>query len=329
MPLPGGGGSPGGIASTTTAATPQYPSWITDILTGVGAPINATTADNLTAWNQCEGNKAGGSGLPINNPFNTTLRGSQYPGSVSVNSAPVQWYPTYQEGINATVNTMLYTNAFKPIVQALQQSADRATFAAAVGDSGWGTSGSCIASAKGAAGGIPNGNGTGDTGGAAGSSSTGTGSTCVVKVPLAGCILTDKNLKALRGGLLVVGGAGVFLLGALVLFAGGFQASGAQRALSTVSRRGTPTGVAVRAVTGAAPRRARVRAVASSRLESTARARPAAASRPRLVSGPAPTGKLPARYRPRSQDLADMSPTDRARVGRSNRAPRLEDEPLL
>ncbi len=153
--------------STTSASAPaaQQP-WQLDILRALGAPTTANNVANLNRWNACEGNKAGGSGLPINNPFNTTL---PYNGAPGVNSVNVRHYLSYADGIAATVKTITGTKAFAPILAALMNDAPTSVFAAAVGNSGWGTSGGCIAKASGSPD-IPQtqGSGSGDTGGATG-----------------------------------------------------------------------------------------------------------------------------------------------------------------
>lgn len=134
--------------------------WQTDILSALSAPTTANNVSKMTAWNACEGNKTGGSGLPINNPFNTTL---SYGGGVSVNSAGVKAYPSWQTGVQATVNT-LASGRYSGVVTNLRNDGTGTQFAAAVGNSGWGTSGSCIAGALGkSASSVQPGGGTGTT----------------------------------------------------------------------------------------------------------------------------------------------------------------------
>lgn len=119
--------------------------WETDILGGLNAPATANNIGKLDAWNRCEGNAAGLSGLPINNPFNTTL---VYGGGTTVNSAGVKAYPSWSVGLQATLIT-LQSVSYRGIVTNLQQDGAGAQFANAVGNSPWGTSGSCIASVLG------------------------------------------------------------------------------------------------------------------------------------------------------------------------------------
>jgi hypothetical protein len=115
--------------------------WISGILQGLNAPVSNNNINKLNAWNACEGNLSGHSGLGINNPFNTTL---DFGGGTSVNSAGVKSYPTLTIGIQATVQT-LQSARYQAIVSNLQSDGDFGTFAAAVGASPWGTSGTCIA----------------------------------------------------------------------------------------------------------------------------------------------------------------------------------------
>lgn len=115
--------------------------WIAGILNGLGAPGSTNNVAKLNAWNACEGNLGGHSGLGINNPFNTTL---DYGGGTSVNSAGVKSYPTLTVGIQATLQT-LQSPRYAAIVSNLKNDGSFAAFATAVGSSGWGTSGSCIA----------------------------------------------------------------------------------------------------------------------------------------------------------------------------------------
>jgi len=118
--------------------------WITAILTGLGAPNTANNQAKLNAWNACEGNLGGHSGLGINNPFNTTLNCCGALGSV--NSAGVKSYPSLTAGISATLQTLQSGGHYAAIVQNLKSDGSKSAFAAAVGSSPWGTSGSCIGS---------------------------------------------------------------------------------------------------------------------------------------------------------------------------------------
>jgi len=117
----------------------------------------------MNAWNACEGNANGQSGIPINNPFNTTLTCC---GGTPVNSAGVKRYPTWQAGLQATVQT-LQAGRYTAILTNLRNDGTGSVFAGAVGTSGWGTSGSCIAKSLGTTQAPqPTGGGTGNAPGA-------------------------------------------------------------------------------------------------------------------------------------------------------------------
>jgi hypothetical protein len=110
-----------------------------DILSGISAPDTQVQRDNMNAWYECEG------GTATYNPFNTT---EPWPGATNYNSVGVKNYPSYQAGVSATIATL--ENGYYPgILAALRNGYNRASFAAAVGGSPWGTSGACIATAPG------------------------------------------------------------------------------------------------------------------------------------------------------------------------------------
>lgn len=132
-PLTGGSGSNSG--------------WGNSILQGINAPTSFNNQNKLNAWNKCEGNLDGHSGLGINNPFNITADSYQPAthGNATVNSAGVQSFATLTAGIQGTIAKLQEPFA-AAIVKNLQNDGTFSAFANAVGSSGWGTSGSCIAS---------------------------------------------------------------------------------------------------------------------------------------------------------------------------------------
>jgi hypothetical protein len=87
--------SPSGPADV--AAPVSDPQFSTAVLAGVGAPTTASNVRSIESWIGREG----GGGL--NNPLNTT-----YPlgGSTSFNGVGVQNYPTYADGVDATIRTL-------------------------------------------------------------------------------------------------------------------------------------------------------------------------------------------------------------------------------
>jgi hypothetical protein len=120
--------------------------WVKGILQGLNAPQSINNALKLLAWNSCEGNLAGHSGLGINNPFNITADSYQPAthGDSTVNSAGVQCFSTMTAGIKGTLAKLNEPFA-AGIKNNLVQDATTSGFANAVGASHWGTSGQCIA----------------------------------------------------------------------------------------------------------------------------------------------------------------------------------------
>jgi hypothetical protein len=122
--------------------------WQNGILASIGAPQSQNNMHKMNAWNACEGNLAGHSGLGINNPFNITADSYQpaTKGNSTVNSAGVQAFSTMTAGIAGTVAKINEPFA-AGIKSNLVNDGSFSAFAAAVGSSGWGTSGGCIAGA--------------------------------------------------------------------------------------------------------------------------------------------------------------------------------------
>lgn len=107
--------------------------WEADVLSALGDPVGQPNLANLDLWQATEG---GSTDNPdAFNPFNTTLG---EPGSVPTNSAGVQDFPTWAEGLDATVRTIEQPN-MTPIAAALAQDAPQAQFEAAVNSTPWGT----------------------------------------------------------------------------------------------------------------------------------------------------------------------------------------------
>lgn len=122
--------------------------WGNGILQGLGAPCSFNNQNKMNAWNQCEGNLQGHSGLGINNPFNITVDSYQSATKGdcgTVNSAGVQCFSTMTLGIQGTIAKLNEPFA-SGIKSNLINDGSFGDFANAVGSSGWGTNGSCIAS---------------------------------------------------------------------------------------------------------------------------------------------------------------------------------------
>lgn len=91
--------------------------------------------DVMTAWQSAEGGDA------AHNPFNTTR---DAPGSTQYNSVGVKNYPTMEEGVRATAQTLL-NGYYNKIVDALRRGAPHPYHVAdLIGKSPWGTSGVLI-----------------------------------------------------------------------------------------------------------------------------------------------------------------------------------------
>lgn len=122
--------------------------WQQAVLQSLGAPNSANNVHKMNAWNACEGNLQGHSGLGINNPFNITADSYQAAthGDTAVNSAGVQSFSTLSAGIQGTVAKLQEPFA-AGIKNNLINDGSFGDFANAVGSSGWGTSGGCIAGA--------------------------------------------------------------------------------------------------------------------------------------------------------------------------------------
>jgi hypothetical protein len=134
----------------TTTPNPLSPNggWISSVLTALNAPQSFNNQNKVTAWNNCEGNLQGHSGLGINNPFNITADSYQsatHGDLGAVNSNGVQAFSTLTLGIAGTV-AKLHEPFARAILNNLVNDGSFSAFASAVGSSGWGTSGSCISS---------------------------------------------------------------------------------------------------------------------------------------------------------------------------------------
>lgn len=101
------------------------------VLSGLGVQATPENVRALTAWMQAEG------GTAAFNPMNTT---QQAAGATDYNSAGVKNFTSWEQGVQATVQT-LKNGRYGNIIQALQQGNNAGAVAAAVGQSPWGTSG--------------------------------------------------------------------------------------------------------------------------------------------------------------------------------------------
>src|SRR5215831_18398395 len=121
-----------------------FTGWAQGVLRGIGAPATPGNLKFLNAWQQAEG---GGASF---NPLNTTQPAG---GAGSYNSVGVRNYRSPQQGVQATVRTLL-NGHYDEIVSGMRSGAHPAQLAAAVGASPWGTSGATIASVLGSSPGV-------------------------------------------------------------------------------------------------------------------------------------------------------------------------------
>lgn len=99
------------------------------ILKGVGAPITKNNLLYFYAWRQAEGGKA------LHNPFNTTQKAS---GASDYNSSGVKNYVSSEQGVAATVKTLL-NGRYEEIISCLKNDKTPAETAEALSKSPWGT----------------------------------------------------------------------------------------------------------------------------------------------------------------------------------------------
>ena len=99
------------------------------VLTGVGAPVTNNNLLYLYAWRQAEGGSA------AFNPFNTTQKAL---GATNYNKVGVKNYTSAQQGINATVKTLL-NGRYSDIISSLKADAAPSQTAEALAVSPWGT----------------------------------------------------------------------------------------------------------------------------------------------------------------------------------------------
>lgn len=133
----------GGVSTGTGGSlslvkgTGDKKTWATQLLTALGAPVTEGSITALTTWQSREGGHWSNSASF--NPLNTTYDPSNK--YESMNSVGVKRYNSWEEGIQATVNTLTGTNAdsrgYTAIVNALKSGADTSTILNAVNNSSW------------------------------------------------------------------------------------------------------------------------------------------------------------------------------------------------
>ena len=123
-------GAPAAPASITLPEVADRP-FYEAVLRGIGAPVTGNTLAVIYAWRQTEGGKA------TYNPFNTTWK---KPGSTPYgkNTHGVQNYATPQDGVDATVKTLVNPR-YATIVKLLQDDTSPREVVTAITQSSWGT----------------------------------------------------------------------------------------------------------------------------------------------------------------------------------------------
>lgn len=121
--------------TTTTGTTAQAGTasntgdFARDVLAGIGAPVTAENLRVMEAWMRAEG------GAEHNNPLNTT-QGAE--GATDFNSVGVKTYKSYQQGVQATIETLM-NGYYANIISALRQGTSARAVADAIAASPWGT----------------------------------------------------------------------------------------------------------------------------------------------------------------------------------------------
>lgn len=128
-------GSSGGNYKGSTGTGSQK-EWASSLLSALGAPASDSNVSALLTWSRFEGGHWKNSAAY--NPLNTTL---DKPGASSMNSVGVKRYTSWEQGINATVSTLLGNRSkergYSAIVDALRSDAGVSAVLGAVNQSAW------------------------------------------------------------------------------------------------------------------------------------------------------------------------------------------------
>lgn len=133
-----GGSNPaktGGSAGIILGSGSQK-EWATTLLQKLGAPVSESSIAALTTWMAHEGGHWKNSANY--NPLNTTLT---LPGSESMNSVGVKRYTSWEQGFEATINTLTGNKAgqrgYTAIVEALKSGSSTTAILDAINKSAW------------------------------------------------------------------------------------------------------------------------------------------------------------------------------------------------
>ena len=110
--------------------------WASQLLGALGAPTTSSNISALVTWAKLEGGHWNNSASY--NPLNTTF---DMGGNKSINSVGVKKYGSWEEGLNATVKTLLGNRSsergYAAIVDALRNNAGTSSVLSAVNQSAW------------------------------------------------------------------------------------------------------------------------------------------------------------------------------------------------
>ena len=133
--LVGSSGTSGGtyLGSKGTGSQKE---WASSLLSALGAPASDANVAALMTWSRFEGGHWKNSAAF--NPLNTTL---DRPGASSMNAVGVKRYGSWEQGIDATVSTLLGNRSkergYSAIVDALRSDAGTSAVLSAVNQSAW------------------------------------------------------------------------------------------------------------------------------------------------------------------------------------------------
>lgn len=104
--------------------------WAADLLTELGAPVNAHDVGYVEAWENVESKSGYG--------YNPLGEETTAPGSTDANSHGVQAYTSWSQGLSTTVSNLTSLSRNAPLVAALRKgNASYATLAKAQEEGGW------------------------------------------------------------------------------------------------------------------------------------------------------------------------------------------------
>lgn len=177
------------------------------VLSSLGLPQTSSNVQALVAWQKKEGgNWQNGARF---NPLNTTLR---LPGSTVMsggNSAGVQSYTSWDQGVQATAETLRMSN-YSGIRQVLAQSGGCSALSQAVANSPWGTGSfaqECGSSYN------PKGTPASQTGRNVGTNPQG----CALQLPFGICLLSNAQVQDVENILIIGVGGFILLVGGLII----------------------------------------------------------------------------------------------------------------